>query len=177
MTTYSMSPMAMMPEGEIPGTFRSKQGHSCCGGCCDMRRAVILCNMISILFAFLSLAGLEVLKAAIKAGGEMDDDVTKQASAAMKDFPIGVMILFMVVQCACYSMGVLGAISFTQWQVIVALVCHAILAGINLVSFNIPGILMAGFFAYPHVFFIKELRAGIMTPENYPNEVQSCCCV
>jgi hypothetical protein len=172
-----MSATAMMPEGEIPGTFRSKQGHSCCGGCCDMRRAVIICNMIMILFAFFGLAGLELVKTQIKAEEEMGDDAAKETSAAMKDFPLGWLIFWMFVQCACYCLGVLGAISFTQWQVMVALACYAIAFCINLATFSIGGIVMSGFFAYPHVFFIKELKAGIMTPENYPNEVQSCCCV
>jgi hypothetical protein len=36
------------------------------------------------------------------------------------------------------------------------------------------GVIMS---VYVHISFIKEVRAGIMSPENYANEEQSCCCV
>ena len=29
---------------------------------------------------------------------------------------------------------------------------------------------------YPAIFLIKEIKAGIMTPETYPREAHSCCC-
>lgn len=38
-------------------------------------------------------------------------------------------------------------------------------------------IFVSAFFAYPNIVFYQELSEGIMTKENYPNEVHSCCCV
>ena len=46
-----------------------------------------------------------------------------------------------------------------------------------LVALNIPRSVYMAFFLYPHFFLIQEIRSGIMSPENYPNEEQSCCCV
>jgi hypothetical protein len=34
--------------------------------------------------------------------------------------------------------------------------------------------LLNAFFAYPHYFLIKEIQAGIMTEESYPNEKPLC---
>ena len=36
-------------EGQVMGMpARTKQGHMCCGGCCDMRRATMIVNYINI---------------------------------------------------------------------------------------------------------------------------------
>ena len=39
---------------------------------------------------------------------------------------------------------------------------------IELFQLQIADILIAFFFRYPHVIFIKEVREGIMSQENYP---------
>jgi hypothetical protein len=39
----------LFTEDEIENSIQSqKQGHKCCGGCCDMRRAVIIVNIIAL---------------------------------------------------------------------------------------------------------------------------------
>jgi hypothetical protein len=39
----------LFDDDEIENSIRStKQGHKCCGGCCDMRRAVIIVNIIAL---------------------------------------------------------------------------------------------------------------------------------
>jgi hypothetical protein len=47
----------------------------------------------------------------------------------------------------------------------------------SLVAVNPIGLVLAALFAYPHFFFIKEVRSGIMSEANYVNVNQSCCCV
>lgn len=85
----------------------------------------------------------------------------------------------MVVRMMANGAGIYGAYIFDIRLVGVSLAAYALEAIFALLGFNLVGIIMAGFFAYPHVFFIKEVRAGIMTKERYvPGiEEQSCCCV
>ena len=54
---------------------------------------------------------------------------------------------------------------------------HAFDCLMALPALNPFGLIIPGLFLYPHVFHIKEIRAGIMSEENYENEKQSCCCV
>jgi hypothetical protein len=59
----------------LPGGYGPKRGHKCCGGCCDVRRAVIVVNCIVGGLALLNI--LEVF--ALKTGADhasmlMDDD-------------------------------------------------------------------------------------------------------
>lgn len=36
---------------------------------------------------------------------------------------------------------------------------------------------VTGLWIYPHVGLILEIKKGIMTPETYPREEYSCCCI
>jgi hypothetical protein len=170
----------LFTEDEIENSIQSqKQGHKCCGGCCDMRRAVIIVNIVSMIFSLLGVAfmglGFELLKTASDA---LDDDQVKQSGGdAMQNLPMGAIVAGMLISLASYVLGIMGAISFTPWQVMVATACYGIHFVFQVMTVNIMGMIFTGFFAYPHVFFILEMKNNIMTPENYHNEVQSCCCV
>jgi hypothetical protein len=157
-------------EGQEIPAFGRKQGHSCCGGCCDMRRAVIVVNMISIAMYTINIF---VISAVGKV--EFDDDVMKEAIVEFP--PVGWMVAIMFAEILCYAIGIWGAVSFSLWQVYVALGMYMITIIFNMIVFNFIALLMAGFFAYPHVYLIQEIKKGIMTKENYYSEEQSCCCV
>jgi hypothetical protein len=90
---------------------------------------------------------------------------------------LGIVSAIMVMRLVFNGCGVYGAYIFNQYLVGFSLFSYALEGLFALLSFNMAGLLLATFFAYPHVFLIMEIRAGIMTPENYPNEEQSCCCV
>ena len=47
-TEYELAPPIVSQENRAGGVARVKQGHKCCGGCCDMRRAVIIVNIVNI---------------------------------------------------------------------------------------------------------------------------------
>ena len=158
---------------------RSKQGHSCCGGCCDMRRAVIIVDIISVVFVAL---GLLTFTVGVQILSNLPTDPNNPTSGeeiqkTVGSIPIGLVIAMGVVKILCYVVGIQGAISFTSWMVQVALVCYVIDFFLNAWQFNIFGMVLIAFFAYPHYFLVQEMKSGIMTPDNYPNEVQSCCCV
>jgi hypothetical protein len=59
-------PTRMASSDDVGGMeFSQKQGHSCCGYCCNTRRAVIIVNLIMICFNLLTalsfIAGVELM--------------------------------------------------------------------------------------------------------------------
>ena len=135
-------------------------------------------NLVSVVLALLGsillAAGAKAFEGAAAKG---DEDNISGAAVAFEDIKPGAIIFVMIIQLICYAIGAYGAVQFNVGMVSVAMVCHIVSVIGNLVAANIPGVIMIGLFIYPHVFFIKEMRAGVMTPDNYVNEVHSCCCV
>ena len=134
-----------------------------------MRRAVIVVNIVMV-----SILVIDIFAALTVSHVEFDDDEVNQA---IKDVPIRSAALLLTFEALCFGIGIWGAVAFSTWQIYVALTMYSINFFVNLFSFNLAALLMAGFFAYPHIFFIQEIRKGIMTRDNYHNEEQSCCCV
>lgn len=150
-----------------------KQGHKCCGVCCDMRRAVIIVNIImsldlglfSVLWA-LNLTNQAVFTSAL---------AEEFNYYSIGGFGIAAILTIRVLFCLA---GIVGAVKYSAIGVGLALAGYAFAFVMSLIGgVNLIGMIMAVFFAYPHVFFIKEVRSGIMTKENYPTEEFSCCCV
>jgi hypothetical protein len=149
-------------------TGSTKQGHSFCGVCCDMRRCVIIINCVYVI---ISLLDLSAEKFAMYPFGWFD-----------------VMIYFKIVLCA---VGIVGAVQFNIYLVAIPAVMYlleAIFAAIVIItdnSYGVYSLLLFGYYSlpvccillYPHILFIIEKCRGIMTKENYHNEEQSCCCV
>jgi hypothetical protein len=125
-----------------------KRGHKLCSGCCDVRRAVIIVNMV--------VGGLTLL-------------------VFIFVFPLAIVFApFPLAPCA---LGIMGAIQYNVYMVGAAALHICVVIGFALSNFNIFGVALFAFFLYPHIFFIKEVRDGIMSKENYGNERHSCCCV
>lgn len=155
-----------------------KQGHSFLGGCCDMRRAVIIVNAICIT---MEIIGLVVLLILFSIGFFSYPD--NAAEYTIGDYTltwgivlgiVGGLSLFSIVFNAA---GIHGATKYKQGFVMAALIYHAICLGLNVITFSIIGALVSGLFLYPHICLVKEMKEGIMTEANYHNEKQSCCCV
>ena len=145
------------------------QGHRCFGGCCDMRRAVIIVNLVSLL-----LATIDVIYFAMESSFLshnkifQDDDVEREIESEMH-LAEHVMILALIFTIPFNGAGVYGAMKFKIWPVAVSLSLYALRFVVLFFSWN-PGCLLPFFFAYPHVFFIKEVKEGIMSEANYPLE-------
>eukprot|EP00980_Cylindrotheca_fusiformis_P021869 scaffold8706_cov95-Cylindrotheca_fusiformis.AAC.1 len=141
------------------------RSHSCCGCCCDTRRAVIVVNIISLSFAAFPFFFFSM--AAFQADFSYGIDPT-----------IGIGIGISVVGMICYACGIYGAYKFHKVFIIIAAVWHSATFILNFVSLNVGGAVMTGFFLYPHVVFYQEVSKGIMSPASYPQEQQCCnCCV
>jgi hypothetical protein len=143
-----------------------------------MRRAVIIVNATMIVFLilgefFMGMAyELFVLSPDIT-----DDDEALENAETMRSLHIGWILTFHSIQILCYGIGLWGALKFDRKLILVALVCYLSSFVANLATLQIVAVLLNGLFAYPHYVLQKEIEANIMTPDNYPNEVQSCCCV
>ena len=148
------------------------------GCCCDTRRAVIIVNIVMLCFTLLAgislVAGVELVDSV---AAQADDDQVEEAAKQLSSLPIGFFVFLIFLQAVLYVFGIMGAINYTKWMVVAAIVGYVLSFISNLLQLSIFGMFFSGLFAYPHVFFIKEMNQNIMTPENYPNEVQSCCCV
>jgi hypothetical protein len=155
-----------------------KQGHSCCGSCCDVRRAVIIVNIITITFASLGIVTMGGLMAASSAS--YDDDEVQEAMSAFNEgvnLSMGIAIAFAAIKIIANSLGIYGAVKYNIWMVGVSLSVHCVDFVMGVFALNAAGLVMGALFAYPHFFFIKEVRSGIMSEATYVNEKQSCCCV
>ena len=106
-----------------------------------------------------------------------DDEVLEVYSEAGELKGIGVVVSVMILRMVANAVGIYGAWKFNIYFVGASLAAYILECLFALIGLNLGGLLYAGFFAYPHVVFIREVRAGIMTKANYPNEEQSCCCV
>eukprot|EP00977_Amphora_coffeiformis_P020049 scaffold7808_cov184-Amphora_coffeaeformis.AAC.28 len=171
---------ALAEPATVDGAMVRKPGHKCCGcdGCCDMRRAVIIVNIIQAgILGMGMLILLATRNLANNAGNIYDDDTTIAAMEDFKDAPLGVGLAIMGVQIVAALCGIAGGMKFNVILTAVAGLSYTITFAMGLVSLNLAGLVYNGFFLYPHILFVQEIRNGIMTEANYPNEKQSCCCV
>lgn len=155
-----------------------KQGHTCCGGCCDMRRAVIIVNIINVSILAFGAAGiLAASRMSSTAAVQYDDDEVQAAFGEMGNLSVGGIIGIMTVKIVLSALGIYGAYSYSALLTGIAAASFCVEVVLSLIGVNIAGVVFAACFAYPHFFFINEVNKGIMSKENYQNEIQSCCCV
>jgi hypothetical protein len=173
----------------------AKRGRSCGGCLCDMRRALIILSGMGSLLSVLSLVSnyfllYEPTKDDI---GERTDDTSAADDMQRLDDLFLIQIVASVLSILGFALSIRGAMTFSVRLVIP----NAIYMPLGFALLNISifraagdieefdyssgnligpliGVVMS---VYVHVSFIKEVRAGIMSPENYANEEQSCCCV
>ena len=190
-------------------THRAKVGHTCCGCCCDMRRAVIIVNLVLLAniivnsvnyTVFLSGDGGSDVMASFDDMRSVDDDFSVKYMKGMR-FYFCALFIFLGIKIVCCIFGIVGAFRYNVNLTGIAAVsfCFDFLIGLfgvilngsirnGIISYEfrldwfskqymIPQLLVSGFFAYPHFFFIKEVRDGSMSKQNYVNEEMSCCCV
>ena len=154
----------------------SRQGHLYCGFMCDMRRAVMIVNLITIGMALSSITLVRVLSRDDFVNN-YDDDFTKFELQSLGNSK-GKTIAYGVFTIACALVGATGAFIYDTNMVLVGAAYHSLN---TILKFFPPtgfwSIVVASLLAYPHFPFIVERRRGIMTRENYPNEMHSCCCV
>lgn len=168
-----------------------KRGHKCCACCCDVRRAVIILNCVNILLMINALYQELIWRKTAQeniANGKVpfDDDYMIAEYQKVADMSVARIVFVNLLKGIISVVGIFGALHYNVYMVGITGIMYSILAFMAFVNmflvekyaFILVGtILFAGLFAYPHFVFIREVRKGIMTPETYPEEKQSCCCV
>jgi len=177
-------------EDEHNTTTDMKQGRSCFGCFCDMRRAVIILSALGILGAIVSVVINYFLLFEPARDEVLDNDSdTKQ----QLDDLFAISMVLAGLSVVGFSLSIIGGVKFNQVLVIVNTIYMPIGFAVNQVfSFSaasdiegfdygfssmigpLIGIVMA---VFVHVSFVKEIRDGIMSEKNYEREKQSCCCV
>lgn len=134
----------------------TKQGHKCCGGCCDTRRATIIVNGVNVVLIILAIL-----------------NVTFSANAGKHTS----FHIFCAIKLIVSIIGMIGAINYKMYLIGAAGSMYVIEAVLSIISLDFFGAIKSLFFAYPHYFLMQEIKQEIMTKENYPNEEHSMCCV
>lgn len=160
--------------------IRRKQGHSCCGGCCDVRRAVVVLCILSIVGNFIGLCSSQAIKTFVDGAAtsfSFDDDSINQAKDQTVQSANSGMNQIMIFQCIALvsaSLSMIGAFIFNKYLVMV----NVIYLTVSIFAMPSLGILVVnGLWLYPHILLVIYIHNGIMSKENYPYERQSCCCV
>ena len=141
---------------------------------------MIVVNIVKIcfvsLFAILLMLDIAVEDIYKENPEEYNDDELEEEVEELEKLPLGFFLFLTLVMAVTYVFGILGAITYTPWMVYCAMVGYAISIVYDILTGGIVSLFVTGFFIYPHVMFIYEMKQMIMTPENYPNEIYSCCC-
>lgn len=160
---------------------KEKQGAKFCGFCCDMRRAVIILNILAaIVLAINLIQWLAVQKiledervtAAIVLDALAFAGALSSILGAIGFKPIFVGIGLILV-IGNYIGNIIVAISFYKYFEELG---YELNWGVPVAGWVI-GVVILLFYAYAHVTFITENKRGTMTKDNYENEEHSCCCV
>lgn len=165
--------------------YKTKQGHSLFGCCCDTRRGVIIVNIINIVVTIIGmiLAGVSVGVVNTIDPTTVSDDPNiqhkfGQFKAAITAQTVGVVIGIGVVSLLFFSLGIVGALRYKTWTVIVTALWYFAAFVLNIVYLNVVGIVVYLVSIYPHIALAIELKHGIIEEKTYELcEKQSCCCV
>jgi hypothetical protein len=177
MADATYMPTKVSVEDEMGGVrMVGKEGHKCCGFCCDTRRAVITVNVIMSIMVLLGttfiFAGIELIESV---AAQADDDEMQQAAKEVQQIPLGFLVFLNLVFFLLFAAGIKGAVDYNPTLVKCAAFAYVGKFCLDLFGGNIAGAVTDAAFAYPHFFFLKEMSENIMTPENYPNEAHCCC--
>jgi uncharacterized membrane protein YeaQ/YmgE (transglycosylase-associated protein family) len=181
---------------DTPMHSQMKQGSKCCGCCCDFRRAVIMVNISLFVYGFTAVIGYGQGAQSIGQGIDFDDDGVNDI---VEDAHRQGAILNAIGVFACI-VALVGAHRYNIYMVgfnilyfIVSFIASIILTNkafnaleedyngdedipLPIGQFVFQGAIMC-VVIYPHVWFMSQVKAGIMSAETYPREEFSCCCV
>jgi hypothetical protein len=179
-----------------------KLAASFCGGCCDMKRGVIIANAV---YAFISLISILRKHEMVQEGREaivlfdqVNDDVLKEVTDNTTEMLTTldnalILITWILVFGMFFSaLSIYGAVQYKFWPVVVGaaynvvafLACAAIngSTGTKVPVFDADPIriyvfplLATLFHCYPNAYFAYQLKTGVMSQERYQYE-KSCCC-
>ena len=179
-------PMSFESSGEnfSPDIMTGNQHTVCFNVCCDFRRAVLIVNGITIGLKIMAMIGLAVVLHYVNDNiddieNDIDDDATrKQLDEYFKSGKVAGFEWFFeileTVSIGLHLCGIYGALVYKQWGVIVAGSLYALQVVVALFHLDIVSLVIGGMMLYPHVYMVKLMKEGIMTPHNY-HRIATCC--
>jgi hypothetical protein len=115
--------------------------------------------VFQIFTGTLLIAGIQLINAAATAS----DDLFVATGEDLQQIPLGWFVVLIIVQIVLHCIGIQGAIAYKQWMVFCSLASHVVNFAVNIIGFNILGLVLNVGFAYPHIFFIYEMKQNIMS--------------
>jgi hypothetical protein len=179
-------PTTMMTNPSTVGVLQQQQqhpphrtGHSYCGCCCDMRRAVTIINIMNAILTmiFIIFYGIGSSDKSIENAQAFYDDDSILNNLELAQDTRGIMFGILLTCWIGMILGIRGAQTYTVWMVWIASIVYCCIVTMSIVLRSLPIAILAAFFVYPHFVLIHELQRGTMTAERYNVEQQSCCCV
>ena len=168
-------------------TAQLKQGHTYCGFCCDMRRAVMIVNAVNILFLLIITLAVAEADRMVR---ESDNDAEKEALDSSEKALRGVAIIAVFGWILSF-VTIWGAIKFR----VIPVALNALYMFIAFLAtstmryratehhtahdFDVGSWFINVFFLllaeYPHIMYVIEVRSGILSAETYQREKRCCC--
>ena len=184
---------------DTPMHSQTKQGSKCCGCCCDFRRAVIIVNVVLIFIGIIAVIVYSQGSTTFSQEVDWDDDGLEGLDDVVEDAyrqgailaGVGLFASFVaIVGANRYNIHMVGfnilymTVSFIAAIVLTNKAFNTLEEDYNgdediprpIGQFVIQGLVVC-LFIYPHVGFISEVKAGILSAETYPREESSCCCI
>lgn len=139
----------------------------------------MIVNAFALVIALASLVAMLALEQARNEWSNNEDDQVAKIVDEITNTPMNSpwYIFAQLLKIVCATMGIWAGYDFDIVAAVVAGVAHLTEIGISMFSRNAFGMIFYFVCFYAHVAFLRELRAGIMTQDNYVNEKSSCCCV
>ena len=137
-----------------------------------MRRAVIIVNTIGAALGLIAFGYCSYIYMIVQS---LDNNW-------VHDFVFTIIILIGIIIAAflvgiwgAYSYNILG-VGFSAFFIVAFFITYTELTAVP-IRYILGGALIDALVLYPHVGLIAEIKNGTMTPETYPREQASCCCV
>jgi hypothetical protein len=148
-------------------------------------------NVISILFSSFGIAGVYLASEDLVPVDDwldmaqnafvqdLDDDDLQTDVHYLVDNLAWVLYAFLGVCIVFATIGIVGAVSYRPGMVLSCAMWYLIqgIASLVLMGWGGLGILLAGIWVYPNIMLYQEQVEGVMSKENYVNEIYSCCCL
>jgi hypothetical protein len=174
------SVLRLATEGE-PDDPDERKTDLCCGFCCDVLRASIIVNIISLvgvaIWLLLVWWGLAVINSYDMT--TVEDDQLFEELNELENYVITTeVILYISVMCLSVIfalVGIIGASKFNKYLVLATGVWYII----DCIYFLSVGWFGHAFgvaaYSYPHIALYLALRSGTISRQNYMRE-RYCCC-
>jgi len=149
----------------------ARRAHICCG--CDTRNAIFVVNIISVCFYLLAIISFSLI-----AGDRLnyDDDQVQSVMDTLDSTKISLTISIFVVGMICNITAIYGAAYFNKIAITIGAMWFLFETIRSLCFYDIGSAIVAAGFCYPHTVFYFELKNGVMSKDNYPQEKVCCDC-